>query len=448
MESIRGGELTAGAGVDGVVRASPVETTPVRTVLRVLDAPRVAWSAPTGAVAAGGGAATLTATGDTRFEQLQVAAEHLFESLHVPASLPPGARPRLFGGFSFTDSNTNGPADELWEGFPDAKFVLPAVQLSVTSDGTWLTTAALGPDAEREASARLARWRRRIESLPELTAGDPPGVQSRTHMPELAEWRERVDSAVDRISRGDLQKVVLAQSLSVALASRPDSIDVLTRLGQSYPGCYRFLFEPADGATFFGATPERLVRLRGRTVDTEALAGSIGRGETRQEDEWLESQLRESEKNGHEHDLVVDAIRQQLAGVTAGIETGERTVRKLSNVQHLRTPIRATLAGDRHVLELVEKLHPTPAVGGLPPDEARRTIREFEAFDRGWYAAPVGWIDANGDGTFVVAIRSAITTDRTARLFAGAGIVSDSDPDEEWDELQLKFRPILDELDR
>jgi menaquinone-specific isochorismate synthase len=128
------------------------------------------------------------------------------------------------------------------------------------------------------------------------------------------------------------------------------------------------------------------------------------------------------------------------------VETDERTIRKLANVQHLRTPIRATLSEERHVLDLVEALHPTPAVGGLPPELALETIRETEVFDRGWYAAPVGWIDGDGDGSFAVAIRSALARERTATLFAGAGIVDDSDPDEEWDELQLKYRPILDEL--
>ena len=164
------------------------------------------------------------------------------------------------------------------------------------------------------------------------------------------------------------------------------------------------------------------------------------------EDKWLAQQLFDSEKNNHEHDLVVEAIRDQLDGLTGDIRTGERTVRKLANVQHLQTPIRATATEEEHVLGLVEALHPTPAVGGLPPDDALRTIRESETFDRGWYAAPIGWFDAAGDGTFAVGIRSGVVEGTSATLFAGGGIVSDSDPDEEWDELQLKYRPVLDEL--
>jgi menaquinone-specific isochorismate synthase len=448
MESTRGEEVTVGEAC--VVRGCAIETASLRSVLALFDAPRTGWTSPTTSIVAGGSTATLAATGVGRFERLRTDAEELFERVQTPDSLPEGARPRLFGGFSFAGSDaatddeaaTAGP----WAGYPDAQFVLPAVQVSVTSDGTWLTTTAIGPDATQTADDRLRRWRDRIAAVPAFELGQSPGIRSQEHTPELPGWRESVDSVIDRIERGDFRKVVLAQSLSAHLDGDLNVVDVLTRLGTSYPGCFRFLFEPVGSGTFFGATPERLVSVRGRTVDTEALAGSIGRGETKDEDDWLEGELRESEKNNHEHDLVVDAVRQQLDGVTESVETGDRTVRKLSNVQHLQTPIRGTLDRERHVLELVERLHPTPAVGGLPPDEATRTIRELEGFDRGWYAAPVGWIDEHGNGTFVVAIRSAVANGSDAWLFAGAGIVSDSNPDEEWDELKLKFRPILDEL--
>ncbi len=447
MESRRSEEAVVGDRATRAVRGCAIETPPLRSLLQLFDAPRLAWASPTTSVVAGGATATLTATGTGRFSQLQTTAEELFDELDTPGSLPARARPRLFGGFSFSPGERRtDDRGSPWEGYPDGQFVLPAVQVSVSSDGTWLTATATGPDAEGSARRRLDHWQARIESLPELDVASSPGVSSRRHEPELSEWQDRVDEVVQRIQRGDLRKVVLAQSLTANLETDICAPDVLTRLGRSYPTCYRFLFEPTAGGTFFGATPERLVRLRDGTVDTEALAGSIGRGETRDEDDWLEQELRESEKNSHEHELVVEAIRQQLDGVTERIETGGRTVRKLSNVQHLQTPMQATLDGERHVLELVERLHPTPAVGGLPVDEATRTIRELEQFDRGWYASPVGWIDEHGDGTFVVAIRSAVARGTTATLFAGAGIVSDSNPDEEWDELQLKFQPILDEL--
>jgi len=447
MESPRGdGKLTEIDTYSGVIRGCAVETAPIRSVLRVLSAPRLAWGSATATIAAGGSAATITASGSDRFSMVREEAIRLFDGLQQDEAVPYGARPRLYGGFAFTDMYTDPGAGEPWEGYPGAEFVLPAVQLAVTTDGAWLTAAAVGPDAETAATDRLHRWRDRIQSLPEVGLSAPPGISSHQYNPSRKNWRKQVNETIDRIRGGELQKVVLAQSLTTQLREPVVVPDALAHLGDSYPSCHRFMFHPESGGIFFGATPERLVTVRGDTVDTEALAGSTGRGETPAEDQWLASELEDSEKDIHEHELVVETIRDQLEPLAGEIETGTRTVRRLATVQHLQTPIRATLTADRHVLEFVEALHPTPAVGGLPPQAALDTIQEAEAFDRGWYAAPVGWIDGNGDGTFAVALRSAVTNDQRATLFAGAGIVADSDADRELDEIQLKYRPIRDVL--
>jgi len=447
MERPRGDERAGMRAEDGAVRWCRVEPSPVKPLLRAAGRPRVAWADATTTVVAGGAAATVTAGGADRFAHVRERAEEVFAGLEVPFDLPGGARPRLYGGFAFHEGHADPGAGATWEGYPGALFVLPAVQLSLADGHGWLTTAATGPDAADRAEARLRRWRDRLAALPDLGPAGPPGVADSRPTPSLEGWRRQVTDATASVRRGDLRKVVLAQSLEVGLAGELDVVDALDRLSDTYPGCFRFLVEPATGGTFFGATPERLVSLSGRTVQTEALAGSTGRGDTPAEDEWLASELRESEKDVHEHELVADAVRDQLAPLAASIRTGTRTVRRLATVQHLRTPMQATLTRDEHVLTLVEALHPTPAVGGLPPDAALRTIRETEAFDRGWYAAPVGWFDAAGDGAFGVAIRSALARGETATLFAGAGIVADSDPDSEWDELQLKYRPVMDELE-
>jgi menaquinone-specific isochorismate synthase len=448
MESVRGdGTTVPVSDVTGVVRGREVGDGPVRSFLDAVGRPRLAWSDATTTIAGGGGAATLVADGTNRVEAVRSGATRLFDGLSTPETLPRGARPRLFGGFAFHENDVEPAPGETWNGYPGALFVLPAIQLSVTADGTWLTAAATGENAHDDATRRLDRWERRLDTLPELARSEPPGITVENPTPSREGWREQVTDAVEKVRAGDLRKVVLAQALDVELAGRADVPGALTRLSETYPGCHRFLFEPQGGGIFFGATPERLVTLRGRTVLTEALAGSTGRGETASEDEWLAARLRKSEKDVHEHELVVEAIRDQLAPVAEKVTTGNRTVRRLATVQHLRTPIRAQLASDEHVLSLVEALHPTPAVGGLPPDAALRTIRETENFDRGWYASPVGWLDGNGDGTFAVAIRSALARGRSATLFAGAGIVADSDPEEEWDELQLKYGPMRDELE-
>jgi menaquinone-specific isochorismate synthase len=447
MESVRAdGQAVPVSDVTGIVRSCPVKRPSVRSFLQAVSRPRLAWGDATTTLAAGGAAAVLAADGSDRFNAIKDAADGLFEGLRTPEPVADDARPRLFGGFAFHENHVDPGGDEVWHGYPGGQFVLPEIQVAMTTDGAWLTAAATGVDAADRAEQTLVTWRKRLAALPDIDSAGPPGITRRHPTPSKDGWREQVRSATDQVDRGTLQKVVLAQSLTVDLQRDVNVPAALSRLSSTYPGCYRFLFEPAVGGTFFGATPERLVSLDGKTVRTEALAGSTGRGETPAEDEWLASQLRESEKDVHEHEIVAETIRDQLTPFAADITTGSRTVRRLDTVQHLQTPIRAQLSTDTHILSLVEALHPTPAVGGLPPDAALRTIEEAEAFDRGWYAAPIGWFDADGDGTFAVAIRSALARDRSATLFAGAGIVADSDPDEEWDELQLKYGPMLDEL--
>ncbi|MFB6080597.1 MAG: isochorismate synthase MenF [Haloferacaceae archaeon] len=450
MSAPRGDEVPA----DPVSRAVEIPSPPPRAVLRDAVRPRTVWDPPGGpSVVAGGAAATVETDGPDRFDAVRDVAESLLDAGDVHAGTEV-ARPRLFGGFAFHDEGSERPP---WAAFPAARFVLPRVQVTYADGGTWLTVTAVGDDASPAAvERRIERERERLAGLPDPgPTDDPPGVRERIRTTTRTDWRRGVEAAVERIRAGDLRKVVLAQGLEVRPERPPVLPDVLSRLGDTYPDCYRFLVEPVDegrasdsGPTFFGATPERLVRLHGRTVETGALAGTTGRGDTPAEDEWLARELMDDAKNVHEHRLVAEAVRDQLAPFAAGVETGTRRVRRLATVQHLFTPIGARLDGDAHVLDLVEALHPTPAVGGLPPERALETIRDSEPFDRGWYAAPVGWFDAAGNGEFAVAIRSAVAEGTGVTMFAGVGIVADSDPDREWDEVQLKYRPVLDELER
>lgn len=405
----------------------------------------IRWADATGLEIAGYGvAARITADGPDRFDRIRRRAAEWFDSLEYDG--PAVARPRAFGGFAFHDDRT---PDVIWDGFDSAAFVLPAVQVVRTSDGDgWVTALAPGDEA---ATDRLERWlewyRSALEEASTSTTDRGPGVEETSRTTTPAEWTTQLEAALERIDDGDLRKVVLAQALTATLEEPLDLGETLERLGRAYPTCYRFAIGGVgDAGTFFGAPPERLVYKRGGTVETEALAGSVPRGETPAEDEAHAGRMLADEKLHREHELVVEAICAQLESFVDTLSTDDRRVRRLANIQHLRTPISGSLAEDRHVLELAEALHPTPAVGGVPPDLAWETIRETESFDRGWYAGPVGWFDGNGDGEFAVGLRSAVATDDQVTLFAGNGIVADSDPDEEWDEVQLKFRPILEAL--
>jgi len=430
--------IAAGARITSRARRLPTTLAAVR---RSVTGPRVAFSDPDGPEIVGcGAAATVTADGPDRFRTVRRRADDLFAAVDGPA--PKAARPRLAGGFAFHPDHEPAPP---WDGFPGARFVLPRVQAVRAGGERWLVVNACGADAPPDAvEATLDEV---LERVTGETSGKPlPGVAGVDRTPSRGGWHRQVRRAIDRIDAGDLEKVVLAQRLAADLHNPFYLADALDRLDRSYPDCYRLAVDPGVGGVFFGATPETLVDLRGERVETEALAGSAARGGTATEDERLARGLVESEKVGHEHEVVAETVAEQLEGLASGITAGDRTIRKLANVQHLRTPISATVAEPTHVLSVVEALHPTPAVGGRPPDAARATIREAEAFDRGWYAAPVGWFDASGDGTFAVGIRSAVAGGERAHLFAGNGIVADSDPDEEYDELQLKYRPILDLL--
>ncbi len=429
-----------------ISRAVEIDTPAFRAAYQALPTRRSVWDSPDGPVTLGGGAAaTLTASGADRFDTIRTAAESLFDAGDIHAETE-AAVPRLFGGFAFHEGTGE---DGLWDGFPDAEFTLPSIQLTYTDDTAWLTANAIGPDTTvSDVETRLTAERDRLSGLTDTAPTSRPGIDSVSRTTDRDAWNKTVSEATGQITAGSLNKVVLAQALEARLEADLDVAATLERLRTRYPSCYVFCVDPDRSETvFFGATPEQLVSVRGRTVETTALAGTTGRGETPTEDEWLADELRGNQKNRHEHNLVADAIQRQLRPYAASISAGPLEVRRLATVQHLQTPITVELDTDKHVFTLAEALHPTPAVGGLPPDTALRTIRDTEPFDRGWYAAPVGWVDAAGNGTFGVALRSAVASRRQVRLFAGVGIVSDSNPDHEWDEIDLKYRPILDTLE-
>ncbi|APW99039.1 isochorismate synthase [Halobiforma lacisalsi AJ5] len=402
---------------------------------------RIQWATPAGLEVVGRGAvAEITAAGPDRFDTVRRRADRLFATLEHDG--PAVARPRAFGGFAFHDEHD--PAADPWTGFDAASFVIPEILVVRSDDGTWLTAVAESADA---AEDRLERWTDRLAEMPAMRpSGSGPGIADTRRSTSPGEWTDQVETALERIADGRLTKVVLAQALSVDLAADLDVAAALERLRRRYPNCYRFLVGHEVGRTFFGAPPERLVAKTGTRVETEALAGSAPRGETPEEDDEHAERLFDSDKVGREHGLVAESIREQLEPLARELTIADREVRKLATIQHLRTPIDAELDADRHVLELAEALHPTPAVGGVPPATAWETIRETESFARGWYAAPVGWFDAHGDGEFAVGIRSGVARGDEITLFAGNGIVADSDPDDEWEEVQLKLRSILDEL--
>jgi menaquinone-specific isochorismate synthase len=256
-----------------------------------------------------------------------------------------------------------------------------------------------------------------------------------------------VARALDRIAAGDFKKIVLARAQELT-ADRPlHPLRMLNGLRQRFPDCYAFSFTRGRGPSFIGASPERLVRVSKGRLETEALAGSIRRGAGASEDAALAGTLLRSEKDLREHREVLDDIVARLAPLGIRPEyPAQPQIRRLANVQHLDTPVNATLPEHVSLLDVIGAMHPTPAVGGTPREAAVSRIRELEGFPRGLYAGALGWLNARGGGEFFVGIRSALVEGAQARVYAGAGIVAGSTPEKEFAETELKFKAILDAL--
>jgi menaquinone-specific isochorismate synthase len=429
--------------------------------------PRFAWlDVGSRLVLAGFGVATeLKAWGEQRFRAIERQARRLFEHAWMATKTMEGQTgPRLFGGFAFRDDFV---PDNTWAVFYPAHFVLPHIQFTQYRDESWLIINALIPqdaDPERE-SAQLREalelryhWMQQtgqgLAKKPQISlpgrehreVQDSSSLQVRYPM-SLEAWSMMVERALDEIEAKRLKKVVLARMCEIRCMEPVDVIAALAVVSDRYPNCYRFLFEPQPQQAFFGATPEMLASVEGRELHSMALAGSMPRGQSPLEDERLGIELLQSGKNRVEHKLVVDELRHRLAGWCEKIDIPEEPgLLKLDNIQHLYTPVCARLEWELGVLRVIERLHPTPALGGKPRNRALAFIRQAEPVTRGWYAAPVGWIDARLDGAFGVAIRSAVTQNERAWLYAGAGIVADSQPQKEWEETALKFKPALQAL--
>jgi isochorismate synthase len=399
------------------------------------------WAPREGAEVAGLGiAAEITARGPARFDEVERRAAELFARVAVVEEAgAPAWTPRLFGGFAWSP----GAADAApWVDFGDAWFVLPRLLYRREAGRAWLSLVIDGQEARVEDARAIARAE--VDRLAAALRGasdgrtiGAPSVRS-LHQLDPSVWRDRVGSIRSAIADGACEKIVYARRTDVELAQAVDARALLARLDHRHPGCFRFAFRRGE-AVFAGASPERLIARSGHRVESEALAGSIGgHGGT------AARALLDSRKDRGEQEVVERALVGALSPLCSALDVApEPEVRQLRDVLHLCTPVRGQLARPLHLLQLAAALHPTPAVGGWPTASAVAWIAANEA-PRGWYAGPVGWFDASGDGELAVAIRSGLVAGARVYAFAGAGIVAESDPDAEYAETGLKQRALLD----
>lgn len=380
-------------------------------------------------------------------------------SLNPLEQVSPGV-PVAVGGFSFAPRER--ACDEVWQGWEDGHLWVPrlllhrqgkergAVVTSVVypddsaSDIRKRVLDGLGELAELEATAQ-----QRSRGNTFSKAVSPLSPESQDRQDARTQWCEKVEVARSAIKEGHFNKVVLARAESLVAPEGTEfaPVHTLQALRERYPDCKVFMIRKPDGSSFVGATPELFLRIEGEQVETVSLAGTARRGDTDSCDAVLGEALLNSAKDRHEHQVVTQAICEALTPVAGSLKVaGEPSLLRLSNVQHLETRIHGELDRPRTIMELLARMHPTPAVGGAPTLEALNWLKQYEELDRGWYAGLVGWITTEGEALFAVAIRSAMLRADKAWAFAGAGLVADSSPELEWDETTMKLMAIRQNL--
>ena len=390
---------------------------------------QLAWLHRREGFAAWGVAGQIRTDGASRFADAQEWWREVTLAARVRDEVDlPGTGLIAFGSFAFADE----PGDSV--------LTVPQVLVGRRGREAWVTTIhAIGDGSESVPGVGVDQ-----HLLPTGAPARPGTVTFSDGVRTGTEWQGVVADAISRIAAGDLEKVVLARDL---LAEVDEPLDVrwpLARLAEDYPSCWTF---HVDG--LFGATPEMLVRRERGLVTSRVLAGTIRRTGDEDHDLRLAASLARSSKDLEEHEYAVRSVAEALEPYCSSMSIPEAPfVLHLPNVMHLATDVAAVMEDDTPSLALAAALHPSAAVGGTPTLDAIDLIAELEGMDRGRYAGPVGWMDAAGDGEWAIALRSAqLTADRrTVRLFAGCGIVADSDPAAELAESQAKLVPVRNAL--
>jgi menaquinone-specific isochorismate synthase len=391
-----------------------------------------------------------SASGPQRFQEIKDWADGLLEStLYTGNTDSPYCGIHFFCAFNFFDEGQDVA------GFPSAQAFVPVWQVSKKEQYS-LAIANCMIDADTPIESivkRILGAHQRFSTFPYQRtdkSGDNPLVHwiGEEECGDATAFEHSVGSATAAIEAHEFDKIVLARAVDFEADTELNPLGFLDRLRNRFTSCYTFSYSAGLEGTFLGSTPELLVRVEDGRLQADALAGSTGRGKSPGEDAALGAALLTSEKDAREHESVIHSIVNRLQELNLEPEVASKPrLLKLHNLQHLFTPIEATLPKDVHILDIIQNLHPTSAVGGSPRTEACPRIAEYESFVRGPYAGPVGWFDAIGDGEFVVGIRSGILRDNSLRLFSGAGIVRGSEPIQEKQETDLKFKAMREVMD-
>lgn len=371
------------------------------------------------------------------FEDNLISNRNDFENLTVPL---------LMGGMKFTVEHP----DDNWKDFEDSTWFIPEL-IYLNESGRYyfvfnsIVSAKITEEhilSKLDKALNLFLTKPEDEKEKELRILKKSGNEPK----DKKKWKNQVSQVLEKIEDGELKKLVLSRTVELIFTNDISIQPVLKKLVDDYPECTVFLFHEGK-SSFVGASPETLARIKDSEMHLEILAGSADRDKDNNKDDKIRTDLLNSEKNMEEHKIVVNYVEECLSKSSAEYEIGEPTVKKLLNIQHLRSVIKVNLNEHSSFINIIGKIHPTPAVCGLPVDTALNLIKKTENHQRGLYAGLIGWINSYDEGELVLAIRSALAVGNKLIAYAGCGIVDGSSPDEEYRETELKLKPFLSIFD-
>ncbi|HLR64191.1 MAG TPA: isochorismate synthase [Pseudogracilibacillus sp.] len=382
---------------------------------------------------------------DDRFTSLESQWKQVLQEAHIYNPYKTSGTGLVgIGGMSFDPRKKR---TKLWEHFPSSQLTIPELLVLETEGRYYLTINQLiNSHSSKESLIDHVNQLKRVCFVEQIVKKTKHRIMNKVEI-DPEGWKTKVQKAVDEIKAGHVKKIVMAREMQLQFDQETNIAHLIQRLLMMQANSYIYAIEH-DGHCFIGATPERLVEVHGKQLLSACIAGTAPRGKTIEEDDQIGQQLLNDTKNREEHDYVVQMIRKQITPYCEEVFIADEPIlHPLKNLQHLYTPVSATLKKQVSIFEIVKQLHPTPALGGEPREESLAFIREHESLDRGWYGAPVGWLDSNDNGEFVVAIRSGLIKPLEASLFAGCGVMGDSDPEMEYEETNVKFMPMLHMLE-
>ena len=370
----------------------------------------------------------------------------LFEAIHEKLSLA-GNEPHYYGGIGFYPPRVNSGArkqEKEWKEFGAYYFLLPQFEIITKNEKTVFACNIVAANVTR---ALIEEYLSALDNLSfaQRPSGNEviPAIRGVRMLPDKALWRQLFSEHVQPSGKMAYQKIVLARKTCIELTADSEPLVVFRKLVRETPRSFHYYFQPQAGNAFFGASPERLFTRHGRAIESEALAGTMPRGASGEEDAAFEKKLLSSDKDALEHKIVAEAIKNAFQKLCVSFSSDDApTVVKASSGQHLITRFKGILKDETDDAQILSLLHPTPAVGGTPTEQVLQALINVEPFDRGWYAGAFGYIGTTSVD-FTVALRCALMRANTVNLFAGAGIVEGSTADEEWQEIEEKKRIFL-----